>query len=218
MLMVHGPNQLEHDQAAPAVDTEPDPPDQFKKSQSSYGGQYGNRAGEPAAEAVAKAAAAALDMIRQENEQHARILQHLADATSNGSLERALQELPAEEDQEYFDPIKKRRRMTLEIQLTTKDDFLRQHDDDPLEAQQYVLPLASARAHSSRVEALPSAFTERTLCRCAWFPRCNKRVWDCGGIRKTSCHRIRGGYETPSGEVFKRRRKEALFTDRAERR
>ena len=127
-------------------------------------------------------------MIRQENEQHARILQHLADATSNGSLERALQELPAEEDQEYFDPIKKRRRMTLEIQLTTKDDFLRQHDDDPLEAQQYVLPLASARAHSSRVEALPSAFTERTLCRCAWFPRCNKRVWDCGGIRKTSCH------------------------------
>ena len=111
-----------------------------------------------------------------------------------------------------------RRRMTLEVQLTTKDDFLRQHDDDPLEAQQYVLPLASARAHSSRVEALPSAFTERTLCRCAWFPRCNKRVWDCGGIRKTSCHRIRGGYETPSGEVFKRRRKEALFTDRAERR
>lgn len=95
-----GPNQ-EHEQAAPAVDTEPDQPDQIEQPQPLSGDQEGNRAGETAA----AAATAALDAIRQENEQRARILQHLADATSNGSLERALQELPAEEDQEYFDPI-----------------------------------------------------------------------------------------------------------------
>jgi hypothetical protein len=95
-----GPNQ-EHEQAAPAVDTEPDQPDQIEQPQPLSGDQEGNRAGETAA----AAATAALDAIRQENEQRARILQRLADATSNGSLERALQELPAEEDQEYFDPI-----------------------------------------------------------------------------------------------------------------
>ena len=102
----------------------------------------------------------------------------------------------------------------------SSDDFILPLDEDPLEAQQYVPPVAAPfQREQIPMEAQPSASTERTLRRCAWFPCCNKRVWECGGFRKKSCQRaIRGEFEIPNDEVFKRRRKEALSANRAERR
>ena len=108
-----------------------------------------------------------------------------------------------------------------ELQIEdSSDDFILPLDENPLEAQQYVPPLAAPfQREQIPMEAQPSASTERTLRRCAWFPCCNKRVWECGGFRKKSCQRaIRGEFEIPSDEVFKRRRKEALSANRAERR
>jgi hypothetical protein len=102
----------------------------------------------------------------------------------------------------------------------SSDDFMLQLDEDPLEAQQYVPPLAAPfQQEHIRIEAPPSASTAGKMRRCAWYPCCNKRVWECGGSRQKSCRRaISGEFEIPSDEEFKRRRKAALSASKAERR
>ena len=100
------------------------------------------------------------------------------------------------------------------------EDPLLQLDEEPLQAQQYVAPLcAPEQVEHVPIVALPATATSQQKRRCAWYPFCDQKVWQCHGTDRRSCHRANSGeFQKPSEEEFQKARKRLKAEERRETR